>query len=230
MQRTRIQRGGVNLDISASGKTIWVFQVARHAARWTTSNAEARDWHVGEIPHEDCCRERGKGVPHELDRPGNDRADNHHDARPRGEHELLDRGEEGKAYSTRDRCESVLNTWVLPRWQRTSINEIRTVAVEQWLRSIARARGTKAKIRNTMSGLFNHAIRWGFARNNPITGPVRGSGVRQSAKRERAPVVLDVAEFQRLLAELKLRERVLVWVSMTTGLRRGELAALNGAM
>src|SRR5438132_13369879 len=26
MQRTRIQRGGVNLDISSSGKTIWVFR------------------------------------------------------------------------------------------------------------------------------------------------------------------------------------------------------------
>jgi hypothetical protein len=26
MQRTRIQRGGVNLDISSSGKSIWVFR------------------------------------------------------------------------------------------------------------------------------------------------------------------------------------------------------------
>jgi integrase len=143
------------------------------------------------------------------------------------EHELVDRGEEGRAYSTRDRCESVLNTWVVPRWERMSINEIRTVAVEEWLRSIERANGTKAKIRNTMSALFNHAIRWGFIRNNPITGPVRGSGVRQSAKREQIPVVLDVAEFQRLLGELRLRERVLVWVGMTTGLRRGELAGLK---
>jgi len=78
-----------------------------------------------------------------------------------------------------------------------------------------------------MSVLFNHAIRWGFIRNNPITGPVRGSGVRQSAKREQIPVVLDAAEFQRLLGELRLRERVLVWVGMTTGLRRGELAGLK---
>ena len=95
------------------------------------------------------------------------------------------------------------------------------------MRSILRAKGTKAKIRNTMSALFNHAIRWGFVRNNPITGPVRGSGVRQSAKREHIPVVLDAAEFQPLLGELGLRERVLVWVSMTTGLRRGELAGLK---
>ena len=143
------------------------------------------------------------------------------------EHELVDRGEEGKAYSTRDRCKSVLNSWILPRWEKTPINDLRTIVVEQWLHSILRTKGTKAKIRNTMSALFNHAIRWGFAHNNPITGPVRGSGVRQSAKREHIPVVLEVGEFQRLLVELGLRERAMVWVSMTTGLRRGELAGLK---
>jgi len=56
---------------------------------------------------------------------------------------------------------------------------------------------------------------------------VRGSGVRQSAKREHIPDVLDVGEFQALLGELQLRERVMLWVGMTTGLRRGELAGLR---
>jgi integrase len=143
------------------------------------------------------------------------------------EQELADRGEQGKAYSTRSRCESVLKTWVLPRWEKTPIDQIRTVAVEEWLRSISRANATKAKIRNTMSLLLNHAIRWDFTRSNPITGPVRGSGVRQSAKRERIPDILEVGEFQALLGQLQLRERVMLWVSMTTGLRRGELAGLR---
>src|SRR5579864_1364725 len=39
--------------------------------------------------------------------------------------------------------------------------------------------------------------------------------------------VLDVGEFQALLGELQLRERVMLWVGMTTGLRRGELAGLR---
>lgn len=143
------------------------------------------------------------------------------------EQELVDRGEEGRAYSTRSRCESVLKTWVLPRWEKTPIDQIRTVAVEEWLRSISRANATKAKIRNTMSLLLNHAIRWDFTPSNPITGPVRGSGVRQSAKRERIPDILEVGEFQALLGPLQLRERVMLWVSMTTGLRRGELAGLR---
>ena len=142
-------------------------------------------------------------------------------------HEQIDKGEEGRAYSTRDRCESVLNCWILPHWGKTAIDQITTVAVEEWLSSIPRAKGTKSKIRNTMSTLYNHAIRWEFTEKNPITGPVRGSGVRQSAKRERIPDVLEVEEFQDLQAELRLRERILVWLDMTLGLRRGELAGLR---
>jgi hypothetical protein len=130
------------------------------------------------------------------------------------EQELVDRGEEGSAYSTRDRCESVLTKWILPlpRWEKTPIDQIRTVAVEEWLRSIPRAKGTKAKIRNTMSVLLNHAIRWDFVRKIRLRVPVRGSGVRQSAKRERIPDVLNVEEFQALLGELQLRERVMLWL------------------
>jgi integrase len=78
-----------------------------------------------------------------------------------------------------------------------------------------------------MSVLFNHAIRWEFTDKNPVTGPARGSGVRQSSKRERIPDLLEVEEFQRLQAELRVRERILVWLDMTSGLRRGELAGLR---
>src|SRR5438067_11440066 len=63
------------------------------------------------------------------------------------EHELIDLGDEGKAYSTRSRCNSVLNKWVVPRWQGIPIIEVRTVEVEAWLRALPVARGTKAKIR-----------------------------------------------------------------------------------
>jgi integrase len=51
--------------------------------------------------------------------------------------------------------------------------------------------------------------------------------VRQSAKRERIPDLLEIEEFQRLQAELKVRERILVWLDMSSGLRRGELSGLR---
>ncbi len=143
------------------------------------------------------------------------------------EHELVDRGEEGKAYSTRHRCNSVLNKWILTRWQKTRISDVRTIDVENWLRTLVLARGTKAKIRKTFNLLFNHALRWEFAVRNPISGPVRGAGVRQSEKRERIPEVLTAEEFQKLEAGLPLRERLLVCLALSLGLRRGELAGLR---
>ena len=142
-------------------------------------------------------------------------------------YELIDLGVEGKAYSTRHRCNSVLNKWILPRWQDLRISDVRTIDVENWLRSLRLARGTKAKIRKTFNLLFNHAIRWEFAVRNPISGPVRGAGVRQSEKRERIPEILTAEEFRSLEAALAPRERVLVCIALALGLRRGELAALR---
>ena len=61
------------------------------------------------------------------------------------------------------------------------------------------APGSKAKIRNLLSVLYNHAIRWGFIDFNPISGPTKGSGVRQSSKRERVPDILELAHFSPYL-------------------------------
>jgi integrase len=230
MQRTRIQRGGVNLDVSSSGKQIWVF-------RWRETRPDGRRaprkrviGTLEEYPTKKAAENAARGFRLDLVDQGSaalvqitmKELVDHFSA-----HEQVDKGEEGRAYSTRDRCESVLNCWILPRWGKTAIDQIRTVAVEDWLGSIPRAKGTRSKIRNTMSALYHHAIRWEFTDKNPITGPVRGSGVRQSAKRERIPDLLEVEEFQLLQAELRIRERILVWLDMTLGLRRGELAGLR---
>jgi integrase len=78
-----------------------------------------------------------------------------------------------------------------------------------------------------MSSVFNHAIRWEFTDRNPITGPVKGSGVRVSAKRERTPEILEIQEMQSLIAAVGIRERAMVFLDMPSGLRRGELAGLK---
>jgi integrase len=230
MQRTRIQRGGVNLDVSSSGKKIWVF-------RWRETRADGRRaprkrviGTLEEYPTKKAAENAARVFRLNLVDRGSEalaKITMQELVTHFSEQEQVDKGDDGRAYSTRDRCESVLNCWILPRWGKTPIDQIRTVAVEDWLRSIPRANGTKSKIRNTMSTLYNHAIRWEFTDKNPITGPVRGSGVRQSAKRERIPDLLEIDEFQLLQAELRIRERILVWLDMTLGLRRGELAGLR---
>ncbi len=85
------------------------------------------------------------------------------------------------------------------------------------------ANSTKAKIRNLMSVLFNHAIRyeWLEQGQNPI------KLIRQNAIRQKDPAVLESHEIQRLLAELKSSFRIIVLLDVTIGLRRSELFALK---
>lgn len=151
-------------------------------------------------------------------------------------HELSDCGAEGKAYSTRSRKTQLLNRWVVPHWGRLELRAIKTVAVEQWLKTLVTTKfgkpkplagGTREKIRDAMSSIFNHAIRWELTDRNPITGPTKRSGVRVSAKRERTPDILEIQEMQLLLAALGIRERAMLFLDMPSGLRRGELAGLK---
>jgi site-specific recombinase XerD len=64
-------------------------------------------------------------------------------------------------------------------------------------------------------------MRYEWVQRNPI------KLVRQSAKRERIPDVLELAEIQLLLSKLGVRERTLALLDAATGLRVSELLALR---
>ena len=77
------------------------------------------------------------------------------------------------------------------------------------------------KTRNVMHGIFAHACRHDWLRNNPI------SLVRQSAKREKMPAVLDAEELKKLLTELQNPARAMVFLTAATGLRVSEALDLK---
>src|ERR1700745_488536 len=87
----------------------------------------------------------------------------------------LVRGNTRISYSTRRGYEGYLKKWIEPRWGEYRLLEIRAVEVESWLKSLNRAPGTRCKIRNVMSLLFNHGRRHDLCDRNPI------QWVRQSA-------------------------------------------------
>jgi integrase len=131
------------------------------------------------------------------------------------------------AYSTIEGYKNYLKLHIVPKWGQYSLSAIKSVEVESWLRNLKKVNGqpaspgTQTKIRNLFSTLFSHAIRYEWAARNPITA------VRTSAKRQRIPDILTGEELQALLKKLCQRDRILVMLDASTGLRRSELFALR---
>jgi integrase len=126
-----------------------------------------------------------------------------------------------KTFATCETYKGYFRKWILPRWGSYRLKDVKSVAVEEWLRSLDLSNGSKAKIRNIMHAVFNHAVRREWHDWNPITH------VRQSAKRMSIPVVLSLDEVEGLLLYLEEPTHTAVLVDVMTGSRVGELLALK---
>ncbi len=130
-------------------------------------------------------------------------------------------GDSFRSFATVKTYRGYIRKWVKPRWGSFYLDEVKAVDIEAWLRRLPIARSSRAKIRNVLSILFNHACRYELFDRNPMRF------VRQGAKRRSAPVVLTALEIRALVDHLALRERTLVLLAVSTGLRQSELFGLK---
>jgi integrase len=140
-------------------------------------------------------------------------------------------------------------THIIPQWGNVPLDEIKSVAVEKWLRGLNKipkpssvtalgdiksasvkqeepkplAPGTRAKVRNHFCALFSHCIRWElYAKLNPIRS------VRQSSVRQRDPDILTLDEVRAILANIEpLAIRMMVATAAASALRRSEFRGLK---
>ena len=124
-------------------------------------------------------------------------------------------------FSTRVGYRSLLKKWIQPRWGDIPLNEVHTLEVEHWLKSLPLAPKTKANLRNLMHMLFECARRWELVSANPI------ELVRQSGRREKVPRRLTIEELRRLLARLEQPHSTMVILAACLGLRVGEILGLQ---
>jgi integrase len=126
------------------------------------------------------------------------------------------------AFATKLSYSSFLKNWIRPKWGAHRLEQVHTMAVEQWLRDLQLAPRTKVHIRNVMHVLFECAGRWEFLHNNPITR------VRQGGSRRADPDILTPAEFQALLKAITNdRVRTMVTLAGCIGLSRSEFTGLK---
>lgn len=137
--------------------------------------------------------------------------------------ELPKDSHERKTRKTKKVYESNLKNHIVPRWGCYKLRDFRSVEVEEWLDSLNLAPSSRAKLRNQMSAIFRHGIRWGWIgqQENPI------ALVRAGAKRLRTPETLTADEFIALFGKLPDRERAMGTICATTGLRISEALGLR---
>jgi len=124
-------------------------------------------------------------------------------------------------YGTQQAHLSTFNRWILPRWGRYLLEEIKPVEVEQWLRSLALAPKSKVNLRSLFHLVYQHGRRWELTDSNPI------DLVRQRGGRRSIPRVLSVREIRLLLEQLSEPYRTMVLVAACLGLRASEIIGLQ---
>lgn len=123
--------------------------------------------------------------------------------------------------STRRSYLSTFSRWIKPRWGDYLLDDVKTVAVEAWLRLRSLAPKSKTHIRSLMHLLYQNARRWELVSRNPI------ELVRQTSRRLRIPRVLTAEEIRLLLAELSEPYHTMILVAACLGLRVSEIIGLQ---
>jgi integrase len=226
--RTRYQKGSLKRIKREGGREVWVF---RWQETQTGGTRRPRKLVVGSV--EDFPTERRAWLAVDSLRLNINSDVTEHAQAPRTVMDLIRHYESTElaedsdtvAYSTKEVYKANLKNWIEPKWGRLLLGELEElpgVHFEQWLKTLKLATGTKAKVRNILSALCSHALRYGWMKNHPIKGKVR-----QSAKTTRVQVALDIDELALLYGELELIYRVMLLLDVPSGMRRGELLALQ---
>jgi integrase len=129
---------------------------------------------------------------------------------------------------------SYIKNWIEPAWHGRLAHSMKTMQIQEWLDKVERPDGTKLKIKNVLSTIFSHGVRWELVERNPVCGQGgtpghRGAstGVRQSNRISITRVVLPPDVVRQTLEQLPLREATMALVDAVTALRASELVALK---
>jgi integrase len=136
--------------------------------------------------------------------------------------------------STRNAYKQYIKNWIETDWHGHLAGGMKTMQIQEWLDKIQRPDGTKLKIKNVMSTIFSHGVRWELVERNPVCGQGgspghRGAstGVRQSNRVSIRRVVLAPDVVRQTLEQLPLREATMALVDAVTALRASELIGLK---
>jgi integrase len=221
LKRTRYQHGSLTKEKRKNGPDVWVY-------RWR-ENGIKRKLILGTIKDLTKSNAQKKADEHrqQTNTPPQLKEDTSLNVAGLVEHytgvELSDAS--GKAAKVVKAYRYIFNNYILPKWGSLPLSKVKAVEVENWLKSLDKANGTKAKIREVFGAAFRHAMRYELYPSNPI------ANVRQVRKRAIEPEILEPAETLAILDQLEGVEpvRTAFLIAAVMGMRRGEIFGLKWA-
>jgi integrase len=225
LRRERYQQGSLTTEKRSNGPDVWVY-------RWREAKGNLivrRKVILGSVKefNKTEAQKKANEYRQRANAPQQERGNGdmtvaklvaHYKERELGE-------DSGKAAKPRKAYLYIFNNYVLPKWGSFPLGEVKAVAVEDWLKTLPLANGSKAKVREVFGAAFRHAVRHELYSKNPI------ASVRQVRKRAVEPEVLEPAEIAAILRELDGVEpvRTAFLIAAVMGMRRGEIFGLKWA-
>ena len=157
---SRYQQGTIDQVKRSKGKDVWVYRWRETAADGSRVQRKKTIGDLSQFPTEKSAWQAIENLRGEIN-SAEQRVGKTTVADVWGHfqiHELHDPGV-GRSASTIRGYLDYFKNQILPRWGKVCLDDVKVVEVEQWLRGLDHASGTKAKIRNHLSALFSHAIR-----------------------------------------------------------------------
>jgi integrase len=226
LRRTRHQAGSLKIEKRSKGPDVWVFRWRQQDGGMLTTKRKVILGTVKELNKSQAQKKADQyrqlfSAPQVAQGDGEmtvEKLVSHYKARELGE-------DSGKAAKPRKAYLYIFNNYILPRWGNLPLEAVKAVAVEDWLKTLPMANGSKAKVREVFGAAFRHAIRHELYSINPI------ASVRQVRKRAIEPEILEPAETAAILRELEGVEpvRTAFLIAAVMGMRRGEIFGLKWA-
>jgi integrase len=221
-QRTRFQHGSLKTEARKQGPEVWVF-------RWRDGTIRRKQI-LGTVKEltRTAANTKAADLRLQINTPDNGATKQPDSALTVAE--LVDHYKErelgedsGKATKPRKAYLYIFKNYILPKWGHLPLQAVKAVAVEDWLRTLPLANGSKAKVREVFGAAFRHAMRYELYPTNPIVN------VRQVRKRAIEPEILEPAEIVAILRELEGVEpvRTAFFIAAVMGTRRGEIFGLK---
>jgi integrase len=216
LKRERYQQGSLTIERRTNGPDVWVYRWRKAGIRRKKILGTVKDLTKTQAQKKAISRTEDSSVVSELTNLNVSELLEHYKAR-----EL--REDSGRAAKPRKAYLYIFANYILPTWGSLSLGQVKAVAVEDWLKTLPLANGSKAKIREVFGAAFRHAMRHELHSTNPI------ANVRQVRKRAIEPEILEPEEIAAILKQLEGVEpvRTAFLIAAVMGMRRGEIFGLK---